>query len=321
MNLPHDWSFVAPWRLLLLLGVVALVAGYLWGQRRRSSYETRFTQVELLASLVPRRTVWRRHLPAGLLIATLALLTTAFARPVAAVEVPRDKATVILALDTSTSMLAEDIAPTRIAAAKAAAKSFVAQLPDTFAVGLVSFNYQATIVSTPTVDHDAVAASIDGLVLRGGTAIGDAVAASVRAADGVTPTAGQKAAPVTIVLLSDGISAGGLSVAEGAKQAVAAKYPVTTIAYGSDSPLVKIAGKMASLPVDATALADLADTTGGKAYRALSSEELKAIYADITARAGTKTEKHELSPALTGLGLLTALAASGASLVWFRVLP
>jgi Ca-activated chloride channel family protein len=316
-----NWSFDAPWRLLLLLVVAAALGLHLWLQRRRSAYESRHTQVDLLASVIGRRAAWRRQLPAGLLIATLALLTTAFARPQSEVEVPRDKATVILALDTSTSMLAEDIAPTRIAAAKSAAKSFIAGLPDTFSVGLVSFNYQATVVSAPTTDHRAVTSAVDNLVLRGGTVIGDAVAASVTAAKGMPLVAGEKPAPVTIVLLSDGISSGGLSVADGAQQAVDAGYPVTTIAYGSGDPLVKVGDQQVSLPVDATALADLADTTGGKAYRALSSEQLEQIYADITARAGSKKEQRPLAPALLGLGLLTAMGGSAASLVWFRALP
>jgi Ca-activated chloride channel family protein len=320
MTSPTDWTFGSPWRLLLLLGVVLLVALQVWRHRTRS-FETRFTQVELLASVLTRRSSWRRRLPAGLLLAALLLITTAFARPSAAVEVPRDKATVILALDTSTSMLAEDIAPTRIAAAKAAAKSFVAGLPDTFGVGLVSFNYRAAVVDGVTTDHAAVEGSIDDLSLHGGTAIGDGVAAAVKAAKAVPTTAGESRAPVTIVLLSDGISAGGIAVSAAAQQAAKAGYPVTTIAYGSSSPTVKLGNQQLALPVDATALADLAKATGGTAYRALSGENLKQIYADITARAGTKKEMRDLTPALMGIGLLGAMAASAASLIWFRALP
>ncbi|MCU1600309.1 MAG: hypothetical protein JWO22_1018 [Frankiales bacterium] len=321
MTSPTTWTFASPWRLLLLLGVAALVALQVWRHRRRSAYETRFTQVELLASVVPRRAAWRRRLPAGLLLAALALVTTAFARPSAAVEVPRDNATVILALDTSTSMLAEDITPTRIAAAKAAAKSFVAGLPDTFSVGLVSFDYQATVVNGASGDHAAIEDSIDALSLKGGTEIGEGVLAAIKAAKAVPVTAGEAAGPVTIVLLSDGINAGGIPVADAAQQAAAAGYPVTTIAYGSDSPTVKLGNQQLALPVDATALADLAKATGGRTYRALTSAQLKQIYADITARAGSKKQTHDLTAGLLGVGLLSALAASAASLIWFRVLP
>lgn len=321
MTSPTTWTFASPWRLLLLLGIGVLVAVEAWRRRRRTAYETHFTQVELLASVVPRGASWRRRLPAGLLLAALALVTTAFARPSAAVDVPRDNATVIVALDTSSSMLAEDISPTRIAAAKAAAKSFVAGLPDTFSVGLVSFNYAASTVAGATTDHAAVENAIDGLVLHGGTEIGEGVLDAIAAAKAVPTPAGEKPGPVTIVLLSDGINAGGTSVPVAAQQAVAAGYPVTTIAYGSDSPTVKIGDTTAALPVDSTTLADLATATGGKAYRALSAEQLKAIYADITARAGSKKETRDLTPGLLGVGLLSALAASAASLIWFRVLP
>jgi Ca-activated chloride channel family protein len=123
------------------------------------------------------------------------------------------------------------------------------------------------------------------------------------------------------VLLSDGINGGGTAVSAAAQQAADVGYPVTTIAYGSDSPTVKLGNQQLSLPVDATALADLATTTGGSTYRALTSDQLQQIYADITARAGTKKETKDLTSGLLGIGLLSALGASAASLVWFRVLP
>jgi Ca-activated chloride channel homolog len=321
MTSPTNWTFEAPWRLLLLLGVALLVAVQAWRRGRRTAYETRFTQVELLASVLPRRAAWRRRVPAGLLLAALTLVTTAFAKPSAAVEVPREEATVIVALDASTSMLVEDMTPTRIAAAKAAAKRFVEGLPDTFAVGLVSFNKTATIVDAATTDHAAVENSIDALTLKGGTAIGEAVLAAVRAAKAVPTTPGEKPAPVTIVLLSDGINAGSVAVPDAAREAAAAGYPVTTIAYGSDSPTVKLGDRQVSAPVDAATLADLAHATGGTGYRALTGKQLKQIYADITSRAGTKKESRDLTAGLLGVGLLSALAASAASLIWFRVLP
>lgn len=321
MTLPTSWTFAAPARLLLLLGVVVLLVAYLWRQRRRTAYEMRFTQVELLASVVSRGSAWRRHLPVGLLISTLVLLTTAFAQPSDAVTVRRDKATVILALDTSSSMLVEDIAPTRIVAAKAAAQAFVTGLPDSFAVGLISFNVKPTLVQAPTTDHAAVSGSIASLPLRGGTRIGDAVVAAVKAAKIVPQTPGEPAAPVTIVLLSDGINSGGTPVRDAAQQAVDAGYPVTTIAYGTNAPALRLGDRTVSAAVDAAGLATLAQSTGGKAYRALSATELTQIYGDISSRAGTVTQKRELSSTLTGIALLSAMAASAASLVWFRVLP
>ncbi len=317
--IPHDWSFGAPWRLLLLLAVAALLAAYVVLQRRRSTYETRFSDVELLASVMPRRPGWRRHLPASLLLVTLAALTTGFARPSATVQVAREKATVVVALDVSGSMEATDVSPTRIQAAVSAASAFVKGLPKGFAVGLVSFSSTAAVVSAPTQDHDAVARAISNLQVGGGTAIGDAVAASVQTAAGVA--AQGTTAPVRIVLLSDGSNTVGQSVEEGAQQAVAAQIPVSTIAYGTPQGVVSIRGQQIAVPVDQAALAGLAETTGGKSYTALTNNQLGDVYKDIAKDVGTRAERRDLTGAFTGLGLLLALAAAGASLVWFRVLP
>jgi len=135
LGVPRHWTFDAPTRLLLLLLVVGLAVAYLLLQRRRPSYEARFSDLDLLASVLPRRPGWRRHLPAAVLLLALVALTTAFARPRADVKVPRERATVVIALDVSGSMQATDVAPSRLMAAKAAAVRFVGSLPKTFDVG------------------------------------------------------------------------------------------------------------------------------------------------------------------------------------------
>ncbi len=317
--MPSNVSFGAPWRLLFLLAVLALAVGYVLLQRRRTTYETRFTDVDLLASVMPRRPGWRRHLPASLLLLTLVALTTGFARPSADVRVARAQATVVVALDTSGSMEATDVSPSRIEAAKQAAAAFVLGLPKTFAVGLVSFSGSAGVAVTPTQDHQAVVTAISNLQIGGGTAIGDAVAASVQAARGVT--AQGSTAPVRVVLLSDGSNTVGQSVEAGAQQAVQAQIPVSTIAYGTQEGVVSQRGQQIAVPVDTAALAGLAETTGGTSYTALTKGQLGDVYKDIAKDVGTTTERRELTATLTGLGLVLALAAAGASLVWFRVLP
>ena len=317
--IPRHWSFDAPGRLLLLLAVAALLAGYLLLQRRRSSYETRFSDVELLASVMPSRPGWRRHLPAGLLLVAVTALTTGFARPSADVRVPREQATVVVALDVSGSMEATDVKPSRIAAAKDAAAAFVTGLPKGFAVGLVSFSSAAAVVSSPTQDHAAVAAAIDSLQIGGGTAIGDAVQASVQAAQSLR--AQGSTAPVRVVLLSDGSNTVGQSVESGAQAAVDQRIPVSTIAYGTQQGVVTQQGQTIPVPVDTAALASLAQTTGGTAYTALSKGQLGAVYDDIAKDVGTTTQRRDLTGALTGVGLVLALGAGAASLLWFRVLP
>ena len=321
IGVPRHWTFDAPVRLLLLLVVVGLAVAYLLLQRRRPSYEARFSDVDLLASVLPRRPGWRRHLPAAALLLALVAMTTAFARPRADVKVPRERATVVIALDVSGSMQATDVAPSRLTAAKAAAVRFVGSLPRTFDVGLVSFSSAVTVQVAPTQDHASVAGAIDALTYGGGTAIGDAVAASVSAAQAVAVTAGATRTPSRIVLLSDGGNTVGQPVESGAAQAQAAAIPVSTIAYGTDGGLVQVAGHLIPVPVDKPALAALAASTGGTAYTAASGDQLQHAYDDLGKQVGTKTARRDQTAALTGLALLLALGAAGASLVWFRVLP
>lgn len=319
MSFPRHWRFAEEPRLWLLLAVAAVVVAYLLLQNRRARYEARLADVELLASVLPTRPGWRRHLPAALLVLTLAALTMGFARPTADVRVKRDRATVIVALDVSASMKALDVAPSRILAAKAAAEQFVRGLPKAFLVGLVDFAGTASLVQTPTTDHSAVVGAIEALQLNGGTAIGDAVGTAVRAAQ--TLQAQGDRSPVRIVLLSDGGNTTGQSVEAGAQQAVQAGMPVTTIAYGTQDGYLDIRGQILPVPVDRPTLAALAKTTGGQAYTALTAKELKQVYASITKEAGYTTKRKDLSAAMTGAALLLGLAAAAASLLWFRALP
>jgi Ca-activated chloride channel family protein len=319
-SIPGDWSFAAPGRLILLLAVAALAVAYVAVQRKRPAFETRFADVDLLASVMPKRPGWRRHLPASLLLLTLVALTTGFAKPSGLVKVPRAKATIVIALDVSASMTAVDVLPSRIEAAKSAAIAFENSLPKTFDVGLVSFSAAATVVVPPTLDRDVLAQGIEALPLGGGTAIGDAVAASVEAAQSVVTPGGEKV-PVRLVLLSDGGNTVGRSIGTGAAQAVQAGMPVTTIAYGTPDGIVFLQGRAVPVPVDVPALEALAQATGGQAYRAQDSGQLRDVYDHIGKEVGTTNKRKDLTAALTGLGLLTGLAAAATSLVWFRVLP
>jgi Ca-activated chloride channel family protein len=315
----HGLAFLAPYRLLLLLAVAALVAAYLW-KLRRPSYAVRFTELELLAS-VARGPGWRRHVPAGLLLLALIGLTTAFARPVADVQVPRERATVVVALDTSASMTATDVTPDRLTAAKESAQAFVDRLPEKFNVGLVSFNGVASVVVPPTQDHTAVKDAVAALQLGGGTAIGDAVAASLDAVRAVPGAPGAPPAPARIVLLSDGGNTVGSSMASAAQTATAAGVPVSTIAYGTPDGTIRLQGQLVPVPVDGPALQSLAEATGGQSYSAQSGEELNGVYADIGSQVGYTTERKEVTVMLTGLGLLAAAAAAGTSLLWGSRFP
>jgi Ca-activated chloride channel family protein len=271
-------TFAEPLLLLLLLTIPLVVLGYLLVQRRRARYVVRFTNVDLLANLVPRAPAWRRHVPPGLYVLAMVALIVGLARPTAMVAVPREDATIVLAMDVSGSMLATDVAPTRLASAKEAATTFIDQLPQTFRVGLVTFSTAAQVVTTPTTDRAALKADIDRLSADGGTALGDAIARSTELArsviDGDAATPGPSAAPsdaaapsespsaapsagpgadpsaspdgdepplVSTVLLSDGAnSTGQLEPEEAARQAAAAGVPVYTIALGTSAGVVTV---------------------------------------------------------------------------------
>ncbi|MFM8861617.1 MAG: VWA domain-containing protein [Acidimicrobiia bacterium] len=181
------FTFLSPWRLLLLGLVVVLGIVYVLFQRRRARYAVRFTNLELLESVAPRRPGWRRHVAAVVQLVALAVLIVALAQPVHDIKVPRERATVILALDVSLSMEATDVRPSRIEAAKSAAISFLDDVPPQVNVGLVTFAGSARIRVTPTTDRDAVRVAIEDVPLADGTAIGDAIDASLDALADVPP--------------------------------------------------------------------------------------------------------------------------------------
>ncbi|NHC12550.1 VWA domain-containing protein [Motilibacter deserti] len=316
-------SFLAPERLLLLLGVAALVAAYLAAQRRRTEYAVRFTNLDLLDRVAPERPGWRRHVPAVAFLLMLVLLVVGFARPEASVRVPRERATILVAVDVSLSMQAEDVEPDRFTAAKRAASSFVAGLPDSFDVGLVAFSGAANVVVSPTQDHDAVRAGVDALQLGPSTAIGEAVFASLASIQATNSRAGTGGArpPARVVLLSDGSNTVGRSLEEAAQAALEESVPVSTIAYGTDDGIVLVEGRPVPVPVDRESLAELARATGGRGYTAESEDQLTEVYRNISGSVGYRTERREVGAWFVGLGLLAALAAAGASLRWFARLP
>lgn len=191
-------TFLAPLLLVGLLLVPVLLGLYLVVQRRRNRYAVRFTNLDLLANLAPKRPAWRRHVPAAIYLGAVAFLVLGLARPVMAVPVPREDATVLLTIDVSGSMKATDVAPTRLDAAREAARSFVEQLPAGIRVGIVAFASQPMTLVQPTADRDEVEQALDELEPLDGTAMGDAlmqtldiaerIQADDQAAGGATPS-------------------------------------------------------------------------------------------------------------------------------------
>jgi Ca-activated chloride channel family protein len=228
----------------------------------------------------------------------------------------------MVAIDTSLSMMADDVQPSRIEAAKAAAESFVDLLPAKLNVGLVTFNGSVQVQETPTLDHQAVKDTIKTLDLGEGTAIGDAIVASVDAAKQAPPAPDGQPVPARIVLMSDGKTTVGRPDQEGVQAAKDAGIPVSTIAFGTDSGTVQIGNRApVQVPVDSEALRAIADDTGGSSFEAASEGELKKVYADIGSSVGYTTQQRELTRWFMGAGLLALLAAAGMSLIWFSRLP
>jgi Ca-activated chloride channel homolog len=316
-------GFLDPNRLWLLLGVALLVGIYVAVQRRRRAYAVRFTNLDLLASIAPKRPGWRRHVAAAVYLLALTALVVGFARTTWETRVPRERATVMLAIDTSLSMEATDVEPSRIEAAQAAATSFLDQVPDTVNVGLVSFNGRATVRVTPTTDRQVVRDAIGGLQLDESTAIGEAIFASLEALAAVPEAPDGSPVPAAVVLMSDGTTTVGRPDAQGAAAAVEQGVPVSTIAFGTDEGYIAIPGAsgLIPVPVDRQALAVIAEYTGGRFYEATSEGELRDVYATIGSSIGFTTTDTEVTAWFVGAALLALFAAGGISLAWFSRLP
>jgi Ca-activated chloride channel homolog len=316
-------SFISPERLWLLLAALLLVGGYVAFQFRRKQYAVKFTNTQLLDTVAPRRPGWRRHVPAVLFLGALSSMIVAFAQPAHEEKVPKERATIILALDTSLSMGAEDVDPSRFAAAKDSAKSFLDLLPPKINVGLVAFDGDAIMQVAPTKDRDQVKRAIDGLDLAEGTAIGDALLTSLAAIQTVPPDAEGSPPPARIILMSDGETTVGTPNDEGVQKAVDEEVPVSTIAFGTDSGIIEVPGQPYPIPVppDEGALRSIADDTGGSFFKAATAEQLTKVYDDIGTSVGYETEFQEITVWFVGLALALMLATAAFSMLWFNRLP
>lgn len=306
-------SFLAGGRLWLLLAVAGVAAAYVVLQRRRRHHAVRFTNLELLASIAPKRPGWRRHVAAAVLVGALAVLVVGFARPTTEQRVPRRQATLMLAIDTSISMQATDVEPSRLAAAQRAATDFVEHLPSGFRLGLISFDGAARVLVAPTTEHDTVVAAISTLRLGQRTAAGEAVYAALDTLAAEQATANDAA---RIVLMSDGATTTGRPVPLAAAAAAEAKVPVSTIAFGTDDGTVTFNGETVPVPVDREAMQGLAETTGGTFFEAASGEELTAVYRDIGSTVAYRTVRNEITATMTGVGLVLLAAGLILSMVW-----
>jgi Ca-activated chloride channel homolog len=316
-------SFDWPIALLGLLIVPALVALYVVRERRRTAFAAGFANPALLPNVVDKKPGLRRHIPLILLLLGFTAIVLGVARPHATVSVKREEATVVLAVDVSRSMKAEDVEPTRLGAAQDAAKAFSEEVPDKFRIGVVSFATRAVVGVPPTQERTLVEAALDALKPGEGTAIGDAVALSTqvgrkqRTSDGTAP-------PRSILLISDGARDGGaVDPQAAARQAKELKMPVYTVLVGTPNGVVEetLTGgfrQIIRVPTNPETLQQIAELSGGEFFAATDAEGLNRVYEDLGSRLGTRDESREIGDYFAGGAAALLLAGGALSALWFR---
>jgi len=348
-------SFSWPWALFALLAVPLLLVARWWLNRRRKRSAVTVSSVALIRAAVPGRTSWRRRIPVYLFLAGLLALGGGLARPQASVAVPSNNTSILLAIDVSGSMCNTDIAPNRLAVAVDAAREFVKAQNDGTRIGLIAFSGIAGLLVAPTTDKDALLAAIDTLKTDRGTAIGQAILASIDAiaesnpnvaATGVdlgdaAPNALGGYEPDTIVVLTDGSNTTGVDPVTAAEQAAARRLRIYTIGFGTTEPgqmmctADQISGGSAfgqgprgggfgrggggrSREIDEEALTSVADVTGGRYFRAEDADQLSDVLADLPRQIGLHQQDIEITAWFVLAGVLLAFTGVGLALWWNR---
>lgn len=318
-----DW----PLALLALLLLPVLVVLYVLRERRRTDFASGFANPALLPNVIDRAPGWRRHLPLILGLLGLTAIVLGVARPHATVDVKREEATIVLAIDVSRSMKADDVEPTRLDAARNAAKAFLGEVPEKYRVGVVSFATRAVVGVVPTEDRSLVEASLDTLSPGEGTAIGDAVALSTRVGQPRQQADQDNAPPRSILLISDGARDGGaVDPQVAARRAKQLKVPVYTVLVGTEDGVIEetLTGgfrQIIRVPPSPDTLRAIAQLSGGEFFTATDAEGLERVYEELGSRLGTRKESREIGDYFAGGAAAFLLAGGALSALWFRRAP
>ncbi len=313
-------SFAAPFVLLALLAVPLLIVSLRVADARAERGAASFALPALMPSVAPHRPGPRRWIAVALAVIAVALLIVALAHPRYAATVARTDGAVMLADDVSSSMGATDLPPSRLGAARNAALGFIAKVPSTIRVGVMQFNQNAVTLQSPTRDHGAARAALDGLQAGGHTAIGNAINAAVTRLRALK-TAQNKQVPSAIVLISDGGSDQGSDPIAAAAQAASLHIPVYTVSVGTaHGTIPERRGNRTiavPVPVSSTELQQIAQRSGGRSFQAGNASGLSDVYAHLARQLGHTRVWKSLTGVLAACALGLLAIAGLLSLTWF----
>lgn len=334
-------SFIWPTLLFALLGIPLLIVLYFRLQARRHRFAARYGSLGVVHDALGSGVGSRRHVPAMIFLGGITVLVFSLARPQATVNVPKVEGTVILTFDVSGSMAAQDFKPSRMEAAKAAARQFVEKQPSSVSIGVVVFSDGGISVQPPTADRQETLTTIDRLVPRRGTSIGNGilVALNTIAVDAGDPpilktsgTSNTTPDPVqspqgwypsaAIVLLTDGENNETPDPSVAANLAADLGVRVYTVGIGSpEGTTLEVEGFTVHTSLDEATLQQIASETGGAYYNAANEEQLRKIYNDLEPKLSIKPEKMELTSLFAGLGMIIFIIGGLLSLLWFGHVP
>jgi Ca-activated chloride channel homolog len=343
-------SFAWPELLWLLLLLPVLIALYVWLLRRKRKSAVRYANLGMIKEAMGAGSKIRRHVPPVLFLLAIALLIVAMARPSASIVLPTQKQTIILALDASGSMRAKDVLPSRLEAAQAAAKQFVADTPSKTRIGIVVFAGTAQLVQPPTLDREAISAAIDRMQLQRATATGSGLIVSLatlfpdagfdvstaifgRDAPRNAPIGGAAKDPkkdhkpvppgsynsAVIILLTDGQRTTGPDPIEIAKMAADRGVRVYTVGFGTTSgEVIGFEGWSFRVRLDEETLKTVATVTQGEYFHAGSAADLKKVYETLNSRLSMEKKETEVTALFSAVAGLLTLLAGLLSLLWFN---